>query len=122
MAAGLPQRVAGVRAGRVAGVPRAVLQFHLGLLLLAVAFVAAFGRGRRLFLAAVPPVLFTLVPAWWACLRGTPPARPSPSAFRVMTCNLLMVNRDTGPIIAEILAARPDVLLLRSTRPSGTRR
>src|SRR4051794_24481702 len=30
-----------------------VLQFHLGLLLLVIALVAAFGRGRRLFLAAV---------------------------------------------------------------------
>jgi endonuclease/exonuclease/phosphatase (EEP) superfamily protein YafD len=90
-----------------------VLQFHVGLLLLAIALVAAFGRGRRLFLAAVPPVLFTLAPAWWAYLPRTPPANTPSPALRVMTCNLLMVNRDTGPIIAEVLAARPDVLLLQ---------
>ena len=71
-----------------------VLQFHLGLLLLAVACVAAFVRGRRLLLAAAPPVLFTLGPAWWGYLRG-PPARPAPlgaPVLRVMTANLLMVN------------------------------
>jgi endonuclease/exonuclease/phosphatase (EEP) superfamily protein YafD len=90
-----------------------VLQFHLGLLLLAIALVAAFGRGRRLFLAATPPVLFTLVPPWWACLPRTPPPDATAPALRLMTCNLLMVNRDTGPIIAEIQAARPDVLLLQ---------
>jgi endonuclease/exonuclease/phosphatase (EEP) superfamily protein YafD len=88
------------------------LQFHLGLLLLLIALVAAFGRGRRLFLAAAPPLLFTLVPAWRADLPGGPTATPPP-AFRVMTCNLLMVNRDTGPLVAEVLAARPDVLLLQ---------
>ena len=89
-----------------------VMQFHLGLLLLAIALVAAFGRGRRLFLAATPPMLFTLVPAWWAYLPRTQPAGPPP-AVRVMTCNLLMVNRDTAPIVAEIRAARPDVLMLQ---------
>jgi endonuclease/exonuclease/phosphatase (EEP) superfamily protein YafD len=90
-----------------------VLQFHLGLLLLAIAVVAALGRGRRLFLAATPPVLFTLVPVGRACLPRTSPSGVPPPAFRVMTCNLLMVNRDTAPIVAEIERARPDVLLLQ---------
>ena len=95
----------------------AVLQFHLGLLLLAVGLVAAFGRGRRLFLAALPPALFTLVPV----LLGYFPTRPAigtgAPALRVMTCNLLMVNPDTGPILAEVRAARPDVLLLQEYTP-----
>ena len=90
-----------------------VLQFHLGLLLLAVALAAAFGRGRRLFLAALPPALFTLVPAWWGYVRPLPSGEGAPPALRVMTCNLLMVNGDTKPILDEILAARPDVLLLQ---------
>lgn len=91
-----------------------VLQFHLGLLLLVVALVAAFGRGRRLFLAAAPPVLFTLGPALWGFFpRASPAAAPGSAMLRVMSCNLLMINKDTAPILAEIRAARPDVLLLQ---------
>jgi endonuclease/exonuclease/phosphatase (EEP) superfamily protein YafD len=91
-----------------------LLQFHLGLLLLVIALAAAFGRGRRLFLAAAPLVLFTLAPALFSHLRPTPP-QPAPGtpALRVISCNLLMVNNDTGPILAEVLAAKPDVLLLQ---------
>ena len=91
-----------------------VLQFHLGLLLLAVALAAAFGRGSRLFLASLPPVLFTLVPVWLSYLPQPLPERAThPPAMRVMTCNLLMVNKDTAPILAEIRDANPDVLLLQ---------
>jgi endonuclease/exonuclease/phosphatase (EEP) superfamily protein YafD len=96
----------------------AVLQFHLGLLLLAIGLAAAFGRGRRLFLASVPPVLLTLVPALLDLYPKGPAAPgPGPTALRVMTCNLLMVNQDAGPILAEIRAARPDVLLLQEYTP-----
>ena len=92
-----------------------VLQFHLGLLLLAIACVAAFVRGRRLLLAAAPPVLFTLGPVWWTYLRGpsAPPPPPGTPVLRVMSTNLLMVNTDTQGIIDEIKAARPDVLLVQ---------
>jgi endonuclease/exonuclease/phosphatase (EEP) superfamily protein YafD len=90
-----------------------VLQFHVGLLLLIIAFVAAFVRGKRLLLAAVPVVLFTLGPPLFSHLRPTrSPATASP-ALRVMSCNLLMVNNDTAPILREVLAADPDVLLLQ---------
>jgi endonuclease/exonuclease/phosphatase (EEP) superfamily protein YafD len=90
-----------------------VLQFHVGLLLLIIAFVAAFVRGKRLLLAAVPVVLFTLGPPLFSHLRPTRrPATASP-ALRVMSCNLLMVNNDTAPILREVLAADPDVLLLQ---------
>src|SRR6266516_4777318 len=58
-----------------------VLQFHLGLMLAAIALIAAFVRGRRLLLAAVPL--------------------------------LLLVNRDTQPIVDEIRAAGADVVLLQ---------
>jgi endonuclease/exonuclease/phosphatase (EEP) superfamily protein YafD len=90
------------------------LQFHLGLLLLVIALAGAFGRGRRLFLAAVPPLLFTLVPALLQFLPRTPPppAGGSP-ALRVMSVNLLMVNQETDAMIAEIRAADPDVLLIQ---------
>ena len=90
------------------------LQFHLGLLLLVVAICAAFGRGKRLFLAAAPPLLFALVPAlvqYWPKSAPQPPAQVRP--LRVMTVNLLMVNQQTDAMVAEIRAADPDVLLLQ---------
>jgi endonuclease/exonuclease/phosphatase (EEP) superfamily protein YafD len=95
-----------------------VLQFHLGLLLAAIALIAAFGRGRRLFIAASPLVLFLLGPPLWSYLNspmgaGQSPAGNPPPALRVMSANLLMVNQDTQGIIDEILAARPDVVLLQ---------
>ena len=90
-----------------------VLQVHLGLLLLAVALAAMFGRGRRLLLAALPPMLFTLAPAWWSHIPPRAAEAPPSQTLRVMSCNLLMVNKDTAPILDEIRSARPDVLLLQ---------
>jgi len=93
-----------------------VFTFHLGLLLLVIAVAAAFGRGKRLFLAAAPLVLFTLGPVWWGYLapRTPPPAQTSGvRPLRVMSCNLLTINRNFNGILAEIKAADPDVLLLQ---------
>jgi endonuclease/exonuclease/phosphatase (EEP) superfamily protein YafD len=89
-----------------------VVQFHAGLLLLVVVTLALLRKHRRLAMVAVPPVLFTLGPA----LLLFVPHAPEPSVgprFRVMTANLLMVNTDTDGIIAEVIAAKPDVLMLQ---------
>lgn len=94
-----------------------VLQFHIGLLLALIAILAAFCRGKRLFLAAAPLALITLWPALRSYLSTPASHRQQPSALRVMTCNLLMVNRNTAPILAEIGIARPDVLLLQEYTP-----
>ena len=100
-------------AGLVAFMVR-TLQFHLGLLIGLIALVAAFGRGRRLFLAALPPGLFTLLPALGQFIPADPePVDASAPTLRVMTVNLLMVNADTAGITGEIAAAKPDVLLLQ---------
>ena len=100
-------------AGWIAFLIRA-LQFHAGLLLLVIALVAAFGRGRRLFLAALPPMLFILLPALAQFLpRQSEAAAAAQPTLRVMSVNLLMVNQDTDGIIGEIRAAKPDVLLLQ---------
>lgn len=102
-----------VLAGLVAFMVR-TLQFHLGLLIGLIALLAAFGRGRRLFLAALPPALFTLLPVLGQFMPRAPePTDPAAPTLRVMTANLLMVNADTAGIIGEIQAAQPDVLLLQ---------
>jgi endonuclease/exonuclease/phosphatase (EEP) superfamily protein YafD len=89
-----------------------VVQFHLGLLLLVIGTVSLLRKHRRLAMAAMPPVLFTLGPA---LLQFVPQSR-EPSIgprFRAMTANLLMVNADTDGIVGEVVAAKPDVLMLQ---------
>lgn len=91
------------------------LQFHLGLLLLVIALAAAFGRGRRLFLATLPPMLFLLLPVLWQCFPKAPPPAIDPDipALRVMSANLHMDNPQHAPMIDVIRSADPDVLLLQ---------
>ncbi len=90
--------------------------FHLGLL---AAMITAFAwaiRRRRLALACVPVVLFTLGPACWQYRPRSiqPAAGPT---LKVMSVNLLAVNWDTAPIIAEIREADADILLLQEYTP-----
>jgi endonuclease/exonuclease/phosphatase (EEP) superfamily protein YafD len=89
-----------------------VFQYHAGLVLLIILAIAVLRKHRRLAMAAMPPVLFTLGPA----LVQFIPHQPEPSIgprFRVMTANLLMVNADTDGIVGEVVAAKPDVLMLQ---------
>jgi endonuclease/exonuclease/phosphatase (EEP) superfamily protein YafD len=92
------------------------LQFHLGLLLGLIALVAAFSRGRRLFIAAAPVALFTLTPAFVQYLPKSPPKADGPT-LRVMSVNLLMVNEHKAGIVGEIASARPDVVLMQEYTP-----
>lgn len=89
-----------------------VLQFHLGLLLLLIVAAALLRRHWRLGIVALPPMLFTLLPAAMQFVPRSAEAS-SPPVLRVMTVNLLMVNADKTGIIEEIRAARPDVLMLQ---------
>lgn len=88
-------------------------QFHIGLLLLAIALVAAFGRGRRLFVAAIPLALLILVRALGQFVPHRPSAAAGGPTFRVMSVNLLMVNQQKEALADEMLAANPDILLLQ---------
>ena len=90
--------------------------FHLGLLLCAVAIGAAVLRRWRLVIAAVPAAAFTVGPAAWSCLPKRPPAVAG-ETIRIMSANLLAENRRTGPIVAEVAAVRPDVLVLLEYAP-----
>ena len=86
--------------------------FHVGVVLAVVGIAALALRQFRAFLLALPLLAVTLAPA----LHGYGPrAGPADGAadFRVMSVNLWYENEDTVPIIAEIQAADPDVLLLQ---------
>jgi endonuclease/exonuclease/phosphatase (EEP) superfamily protein YafD len=89
-----------------------VFMFHLGLLLAVVAVVSLRTRQRRLLAATAPLILATLGPAAWSY---RPKARPSVSgeAVTVMSVNLLMVNKDTGPLTEEIRASGADIVFLQ---------
>ena len=89
------------------------LQFHLGLLLLLIVLIAALRRKWRLTLAAAAPMLFILVPVAFQFIPRSPPPPAPGTGLRVMSVNLLMVNREHGAIIDEIKAVDPDVLLIQ---------
>lgn len=86
--------------------------FHLGLVLAVIAALAAWARSWRLFATALPLVLVTTGPALW---DYRPRAKPviAGEPVTVMSVNLLMINENTAPIIGEIAAIEPDVLLLQ---------
>jgi endonuclease/exonuclease/phosphatase (EEP) superfamily protein YafD len=86
--------------------------FHGGLILAGVAVVAACARSWRLLGATIPLLLVTLGPSFHSYWPRTE-NEVRGEALVVMSVNLLMVNRDTAPIIEEIEAVSPDVLLLQ---------
>lgn len=86
--------------------------YHLGLLFLVIPIVSLWRRRWRLFVAAMPVLLIAVGPTWWQFRPRPKPTVPG-GTMTVMTVNLLMANRRTGPIIDEIKAAQPDVLFLQ---------
>jgi endonuclease/exonuclease/phosphatase (EEP) superfamily protein YafD len=83
--------------------------------------LAAWRRMRALALGSLALVL--LLGAW--LLPGTVRTAPRPPStaprLRLMSANLLMVNRDTAGITGEIRAARPDVLFVQELTPDWLR-
>jgi endonuclease/exonuclease/phosphatase (EEP) superfamily protein YafD len=89
-----------------------------------VAMAAWWGRRRSLAGAATCLVLLHVA---WIDPRGLVAARaPELSAeatrFRVMSANLLMVNRDMEGIAREVLSAAPDLLLVQELSPAWAER
>ncbi len=84
---------------------------HGGLLLAVLVALAAWKRRWRLVVAALPLLVMTLGPAVLASLPRS--ATSAPADCTVMSVNLLMINRQTDPLIDEIAAVDPDVLLLQ---------
>ena len=90
--------------------------FHAGLAWSLVAIAAACVRRWRLLAATLPLLALAFGPAVWNCRPKHPPAIAG-EPITVMSVNLLAGNHNTGPIIAEVAAARPDVLLLLEYTP-----
>lgn len=94
-----------------------VLYFQIGLVLLCIAMLALVWRNYRMAVCPVPLVLLTVL---WPCLNvgGAPVTNRGP-VLRVISANLLMVNRNTEPILAEIEAASADVVFLQEYTEHG---
>lgn len=90
--------------------------FHLGLLWSAIAVAALAWRRWRPLIAALPLVTFCVGPALWSYLPTSKPAVAG-QTVTVMSVNLLGRNQNTGPMVAEVLATSPDVLLSQEYRP-----
>ncbi|MDH3583273.1 MAG: hypothetical protein OER86_03575, partial [Phycisphaerae bacterium] len=88
------------------------LRYHAGLLLVLVAVGAGVGRRWKLAGFASLVGLWAVWPTW-ALLVPRPPQATAGSTFRVMSVNLLCVNRQTGALAREIETADAHVLLLQ---------
>ncbi|HRX85017.1 MAG TPA: endonuclease/exonuclease/phosphatase family protein [Phycisphaerae bacterium] len=89
-----------------------VFQLHLGLLVLAVVLLAFFRKQRGPALLALPVLVVTLGPAvasWWP--RAPVPAAEDP--LTIVSCNLLMINRQTRAMGEQLRAADPDVIFFQ---------
>ena len=89
-----------------------VLHFHIGLMLLVVALLAAAMRAYRLALIAVPAIVLTVVvPLTWGTWHSAPASKGPP--LRVMSINLLVGSAGDEQVLDDIDDARPDVLVLQ---------
>jgi len=90
--------------------------FHLGLLLLLISVTAVIMRRWRPLIAALPLVIFAVGPVVWSYAPKSK-LTSAVETFTVMSANLRAQNRDTAPLVAEVVATRPDVLLLQEYTP-----
>ena len=90
-------------------------ELHYGIALVVIGGVALIVKRWRL---AVPALLLGLVlmrPVWQAAWPNADADITSPNSagLKVMSVNLLMINQQIDPMLAEIEAADPDVILLQ---------
>ncbi|MBN1345197.1 MAG: endonuclease/exonuclease/phosphatase family protein [Phycisphaerae bacterium] len=93
--------------------------FHLGLVCAVIAIVSAWRRSWRLFAATLPLLAMTLGPSCWSCRPrlGSNRTAVVGETVRVMSVNLLALNRTVEPILAEIAETAPEILLLQEYTP-----
>jgi endonuclease/exonuclease/phosphatase (EEP) superfamily protein YafD len=90
--------------------------FHLGLLLCALAIAVVLLRRWRLLVATLPLLLFCVGPALWSYVPGPKPVLVG-DTVTVMSANLLGSNQNTRALVAEVVAAQADVVMLLEYRP-----
>ncbi|MCB9849603.1 MAG: endonuclease/exonuclease/phosphatase family protein [Phycisphaerales bacterium] len=89
-----------------------VFEFHIGLTL-CVILLASFLKKRWRFAAALLPILlYTVGPEALSMLR-TPADQARPDDITVVSCNLLMVNNTTAPMLDVIAATHPDIIFFQ---------
>ncbi len=91
--------------------------WHMGLVILLIGLLAAWRRTWWLAAATAPLLVATLAPEAWDFLPKSP-QQPIGAPITVMSINLLYNNYETSPIIEEIRAADPDILLLQEYAPA----
>lgn len=90
--------------------------FHGGVAFACLALRSLIARQARLAILALPGAAICLAPTAISYMPRE--ARPvSQPTVKLMSANLLAFNRDTGPIVAEIVAENPDVLMLQEFTP-----
>jgi endonuclease/exonuclease/phosphatase (EEP) superfamily protein YafD len=90
--------------------------FHIGLAAFAVLGVAAWKRAWAVVLLSAPVVAITVLPEVPATRLFASPAQ-SQRPITIFSVNVLMINRTIEPIMQEIEAARPDVVLVQEYAP-----
>ena len=90
--------------------------FQIGLLTLLQMALAAWLRCRWALAASVPLLAIGFGPDVLRVFNG-PPAEVAGETLTIMSVNLLAENRLTQPILGEILAADPDILLVQEYPP-----
>lgn len=86
--------------------------FHIGLFIMLLALIAVFIRRWRLVLVACPLTLLLVGGELLSYIPRTPPTAVG-ETITVMSANLLRDNRRPWPLVAEIVAAGADVVLLQ---------
>lgn len=94
--------------------------WHIGLVVLLIGLLATWRKAWRLAAATIPLIGITLGPEIVHFLPKRPAAVQG-EPITVMSVNLLYCNLRTGPILDEIHAADPDVLLLQEYTPDWHR-
>ncbi|MBI1826388.1 MAG: endonuclease/exonuclease/phosphatase family protein [Planctomycetes bacterium] len=91
--------------------------YHIGLVYAIIAILALLLRRFRLALAALPLFLIGVGPTLQS-LKAIQSDDEKSGLFRVMTANLLWVNRQTDLILNEILREDPDLVFLQEYTPT----
>lgn len=86
-------------------------QFHAGLFMLLLAVAAMLFRWWKLAAAAVPFLLFTLLPATASYLPRSDAG--TADGLKLVSCNLLYVNPNIDELAGKIAALRPDIVCVQ---------